>query len=628
MGEKVTELYKGFIQTKNKKPLKEYKDGSNFISYEWARKLPEYAGILAEDIILVDVDDMDTSDTLLQIVDDLAIPCFVVDTTRGKHFLFRNSEVSTNKTKTKTAVGIQVDMKLGSRNSYQILKHNGVARKWIRKCELPDELPRWLLPVKTNVDFNALGEGDGRNQALFNYILTLQSAGLSKDEIRETIGLINKYVVSEPLEDKEIDVILRDEAFKKKSFYKRGEFLHHEFAKYIRQENHVMKLNNVLHVYKDGVYSGKQQDVESAMIQHLPQLTAAKRKETTAYLELIVEKMNSAPVNLIALENGIYNLEDDTLDEFSPDIIIKNKIPVTYDPDVYDEATDKVLDKISCHDAELRALLEEMIGYLLLRRNELGKCFILTGSGSNGKSTLLDMLKNFLGPENYSSLSLDEIGHRFKTAEVFGKLANLGDDISSQYIDNNAVFKKLVTGETVNVERKGKDPFEFNNYAKLIFSANQLPRINDTTDGLMRRLIIIPFNAKFSSADADFDPFIKDKLLTDNAMKYLLQIALKGLKRVLSNKRFTMPDIIKRELAEYEKMNNPVMAFIDEGRKVENETTKEVYLSYSAWCYENGLRPLSQIQFSREMCKHGFITKLKKISGKPVRIFGVTDSNR
>ncbi|WP_040932388.1 primase-like DNA-binding domain-containing protein, partial [Paenibacillus larvae] len=90
----------------------------------------------------------------------------------------------------------------------------------------------------------------------------------------------------------------------------------------------------------------------------------------------------------------------------------------------------------------------------------------------------------------------------------------------------------------------------------------------------------------------------------------------------------TMPDIIKRELAEYEKMNNPVMAFIDEGRKVENETTKEVYLSYSAWCYENGLRPLSQIQFSREMCKHGFITKLKKISGKPVRIFGVTDSNR
>ncbi|MBN3585959.1 hypothetical protein JYB64_26560, partial [Algoriphagus aestuarii] len=94
--------------------------------------------------------------------------------------------------------------------------------------------------------------------------------------------------------------------------------------------------------------------------------------------------------------------------------------------------------------------------------------------------------KHFLGPDNYSSLALEELGHRFKTAELFGKLANIGDDIDSEYIHSNAVFKKLVTGETVNVERKGRDPFEFNNYAKLIFSANEMPRINDRTDGLMR----------------------------------------------------------------------------------------------------------------------------------------------
>ena len=174
------ELYAGFIQTKNKKPLKEFKDGKNLISYDWARQLPEYAGVLNDNIILVDVDDKETSNIVLRIINDLGIHCFVVDTTRGKHFLFQNTDVSTNKTKTNTAIGIKVDIKLGSRNSYQVLKYNGVVRKWIRKCEIPDLLPFWLRPVKHNTDFATLGEGDGRNQALFNYILTLQSVGYER----------------------------------------------------------------------------------------------------------------------------------------------------------------------------------------------------------------------------------------------------------------------------------------------------------------------------------------------------------------------------------------------------------------------------------------------------------------
>ena len=272
-------------------------------------------------------------------------------------------------------------------------------------------------------------------------------------------------------------------------------------------------------------------------------------------------------------------------------------------------------------DAELRRSLEEAVGYILLRRNELGKCFILTGSGSNGKSTFIDMLKHFLRVENYSALSLDEIGQRFKTAEIFGKLANLGDDISNQYLDDNAVFKKLVTGETVNVERKGKDPFEFNCYAKIVFSANQLPRINDTTDGLMRRLVIMPFKAKFSSKDADFDPFIKDKLLTNSAMQYLLRIGIEGLKRVLKNKEFTLPTVVKRELAEYETINNPVIAFLEEDPKIENETSSDVYFKYQKWCYENGLKPLSHALFSHQLRKRGYDTKVKRIDGKNIRVF-------
>ena len=193
-------------------------------------------------------------------------------------------------------------------------------------------------------------------------------------------------------------------------------------------------------------------------------------------------------------------------------------------------------------------------------------------------------------------------------------------DTSFENPENLGPFKlieKLVTGEKVNVERKGKDPFDFRNYSKLIFSANELPRINDLSDGLKRRLIFIPFNAKFSKKDPDFDPFIKDKLLTNESLEYLLKIGIAALKRILKNNSFTASKASQQIWQQYEEINNPVIAFLEDN-KIENEPTKDIYLRYSLYCSESGLKALSRIAFSREVCKHGFNTD-KKIKGE--RIF-------
>lgn len=618
------DFYKGYIATRNKRPLKEYKDSNHLIVLDWARKLDEYAGVLAEDVILIDVDEMKSSDLLLSILDGQGIKPQVIATTRGKHFLFRNTDIETNKTHTNTAIGLTVDIKIGTRNGYHILKFGGVKRPVLRKVDELPELPKWLQPVKSTVDFATLEEGDGRNQALFNYILTLQSAGFSKAEIIETIEIINQYILKKPLAQREIDTILRDDAFKKQSFYKKGNFLHHDFSKYLAVEEHIVKIDQVIHIYKNGMYSSKQSDIEAAMIRHLPELTQARRREALAYLELIAKDVEMSPPTFIALGNGIYDLETDKLQGYSPDIIIKNRIPVNYDPEAYDKTVDNTLNKICCLDQAMRMLLEEAVGYILLRRNELGKFFILTGSGSNGKSTFIDMIKDFLKPENYSSLALEEIDRRFKTPEMFGKLANLGDDISNKYIEETAVLKKAVTGETLNVERKGKDPFEFENYAKLIFSANDMPRINDLSDGLRRRLVIVPFNAKFKDTDEDFDPNIADKLKTDSAMRYLLRIALEGLKRVLAANKFTEPEGVKQAKAQYDLDNNPLLGFIEEHPKIENETVKDVYLRYDVWCRQGNLKPLSRPVFGRELSKLGYKSKVIRVNKDTFRIY-VTD---
>ena len=235
------ELFRGYVPTRNKQCLEKFKGVEKLKTRSEVQDLDEYAGILGEETILIDVDDAETSELLFRIVQDLELKCRVYATTRGKHFLFKNCGVKKSWTKCTLAVGITTDGKVGANNSYEILKSGGVERPIL--YDFPEgeiqELPKWLTPVKSNYDFPNLGEGDGRNQTLFNYILTLQSDDFTKEEARECIRLINRYVLKKPLSDKELDVILRDDAFKKTSFFRDKTFLFDKFATYLKNNNHM-----------------------------------------------------------------------------------------------------------------------------------------------------------------------------------------------------------------------------------------------------------------------------------------------------------------------------------------------------------------------------------------------------
>lgn len=623
-------FFKGFVETKNKKCIEKFKGRTDFKTFEQVQSLPEYAGILAADTILLDIDDSETSEILFKVVQEYALTCRVYRTSRGKHFLFKNSGVPTNKTGCKLAIGLTADIKIGTRNSYEVLKYDGEEREIIYDTAENEEaqpLPRWLHPVKSNMEFLNMEAGDGRNQSLFNYILTLQSNDFNVEEARETIRIINKFVLKVPLAEDEIETILRDDAFKKPVFFIGSTFLFDKFATFLKNNNHIIKINNQLHIYKNGIYVSGLSEIEAEMIKHIPQLNRAKRTEVLSYLDILIrENTKAEDANMIAFANGLYNIVDDSFVAFTPEHIITNKIKWDYSPETYSELADKTLDKIACGDSAIRALLEEAIGYCFYRRNELGKAFILTGDKSNGKSTFLSMIQNLLGEENIASLDLKELGDRFKTAEMFGKLANIGDDIGDEFIANPAIFKKLVTGERVSAERKGQNPFEFNNYSKLLFSANNIPRIKDKTGAVQRRLTIIPFDARFSADDPDFNPYIKHLLKTDEVMEYLINIGIVGLKRVLTNRKFTTSFKVQKAMDEYEENNNPILGFFkeceDEEFRIENEPTNKVYKRYQEYCLANSLQPMSNIEFSKQVNRIlNMKIEDKKISGKKYRIF-------
>ena len=642
-------FFKAFTYTKpgTKEPKLAYTKAENQFNLQSMESQEGFIGLLADDAIMLDADSEKASETLLKIIQEEKLSCMVSQRANGRgihaYFYNLNETVMQNFTDVMLSCGTAVDIKIGAKNGYDCLKYKGDERFIIYDNAPYQNLPKWFFPLKGfKEDFSSMAEGDGRNQALFNYILTLQSFDFTNEEIRETIKILNKYVLKKPLSDKELNTILRDEAFRKQSFFKGTKFLHDKFATYLKNDKHIIKLNGQLHIYQDGFYTQSRQAIEKAMVEQISSLKKTNRTEVLNQLELICESKAFSNANLIAFKNGVYNLADDNFCESNPSFIITNRIPWDYNPAAESELVDITLNKIACQNAEIRALLEEALGSCLYRSNTLGggKAFILTGEGANGKSTFLDMIKTMLGDENIASLDLKELSERFKNAELSGKLANIGDDISSEYIPNASVFKKLVTGERIQAERKGQDPFEFNNYSKLMFSSNDIPRMGNAKESgaILRRLVIIPFEAKFSRDDADYNPEIKYELRTQEAVEYTILLALKGLKRVLENKCYTESKKVQKQLDDYEIVNNNIKAFVEECKendfeddfRILNEPTQDVYRHYEEFCFRNGTKSFSKIEFGRQLCKLLSLESIpspRKIDGKKPRIYRKIDTD-
>ena len=624
-------VFKGYAVGKGKKPIQKVKN-ANLKSWDDVIDSESFGAILNSEFIDISFDSEELSDMFLEMADSNNWNCLILENPRNKHIhtYWRNPDkrIVRGGEDKKLAVGLIADIHSGS--TYIPLRVNGVDR--FPPHFEPDEIdvvPNELLPVNTSIDVLGLTEGDGRNGELYKYILVLQSQlNLSRDEIIEILKNINNHVFDEPLDDNEIETITRDEAFEAPIFFKKNAFLFDTFARYIKNQYHIKRINNQLHIYDDGIYTASYRLIESKMIEIIPNLKATQRSETLKYLEIITPN-NEEPFssNYLAFRNGILNLTTKELLQFSPEYAITNKIPWDYNPNAYDQTVDLTLNKIACNDESIRSLLEECIGYCFYRRNELSKSFILTGTGSNGKSTFLDMVRNVLGRNNYVSLDIDELSEKFSTTTMFGKLANIGDDISDEFLQGKAIsqFKKIVSGNDIKAENKGQDVFFFKPSVKLLFSANEIPRVrNKGFKAIKRRLVIIPFNAEFSKNDPDYKWNIISLLTEQTATEYLIQLGLQGLERVLMNNGFTDSEAVTKQIDEFEKDNNPIIQFVDEFGEdaILNESTSEVFTMYDSFCYKNGFSKVSQKKFSMEIkrlleCEIGDV----KINGKKCRVF-------
>lgn len=302
------------------------------------------------------------------------------------------------------------------------------------------------------------------------------------------------------------------------------------------------------------------------------------------------EKFNN-PDDGIVVENGLLDIKTRKLKEHSPEIVHLSKIPWRYDPERDCPKVKQFVSEI-VHKSDVK-LIQEMFGYCLLKDYPYAKTFMLLGGGANGKSTLIKLLEEFLGRDNISNVSLQEIlDKRFTRIDLFGKLANTHADLPSKKLEDTGIFKMLTGDDTVRGEKKYQDSFQFRNYAKLIYSANELPKTSDRTDAFYRRWIVIDFPHQFMDDDKKTDPSLPHSIIDEEEMSGVLNWALDGLDRILKQNGFSHTKTRKDIKQKWMKETDSLRAFVQIACECKRGTyvlKNDFYEIYKAFCDENDI---------------------------------------
>lgn len=314
------------------------------------------------------------------------------------------------------------------------------------------------------------------------------------------------------------------------------------------------------------------------------------------------DKFNN-PEEGIVVKNGLLDLETRELKEPSPEYIHLSRIPINYDPEADCPKIKKFISEIVNGD-DIK-LVQEMFGYCLLKDYPIAKAFMLLGSGANGKSTLIDLLELFLGEDNIATPSLqDLLDNRFAKVELYGKLANLHADLSNKKLESTGTFKMLTGGDTVRGEKKYQGAIKFKNYAKLIYSANELPKTDDRTTAFWRRWVVIDFPNEFPEGGNGTDESLPHSIATEEELSGLLNWALDGLDRVLEGGHFSHTKTRNEIEKKWIMKTDSLRAFLDMACEIQegSYTLKEdLYKVYKHFCAENNIFTVKKGQVTKRL---------------------------
>lgn len=581
------------------------------------------AWIVPKDYVVVDIDNKPNARVVFDILQGLKIKFSYMTGRKGGHFIFKNSrDIKSISAGLSCSLGITIDIRCNEKG-YIILPENDTDRTWGTISNDIDDIPFFLVPLKSfkaQTSFLNMSEGDGRNDALFRHISSLidYAKELTLNEKCESIRIINAYMFKSPMSDVELQkTVLRDDILNKQQDVdsdKKG-CPEERLADRIIKDKQIITCNEDCYLYNGKYYKKMFDGKELERIIHLEYNSNLKEKQRNEVIKFIKLKswvpsyeLNKS-WNHIVFSNGVLNLANMELMPHSPSQYNTIYIDCDYIKDApYSPIIDGFFNQISNFEEDKKSLLYEIIGYCLIRKNVFEKFFICYGEGATGKSTYLKMIRNLVGENNASFLSLNNLEDTYMPVELFGKLINIGDDIAYKGLRESDILKKLVTGEMFAAQQKYKGPINFANFAKLIFTTNKLPEVYDRSSGFYRRVMIIEINKKIEKPD----PFFLDKL-TQQDYEYLLSVAIEKLMCALSVNKLTECESSRIKLEEYKTDQSSVLSFVKDCRydrnRLDHKPCMVVFKEYESYCDETGFKKLKKVNFDKEICDEFKMTK-------------------
>lgn len=409
------------------------------ITYTSLDKLDSAGLLLNNKVVVVDFDNDNINEDKIIAYFEQRYPTLTVKTTRGTHFYYslpNNLKIKNGADKI-TIGGFQVDYKTGTK-AYAIVKHKGKERKRNRELTLKDlpVLPIEMYPLFKAKNITGLEEGDGRNNSLFYHLRLIREQ--YKDLDITTIGnFINDNILSESLKSNELTTLI--ESVSNLEINANGQYNGDpkdmiSFAEFIAKELDVKIFNGTLY-FKDGINYSKDKIKLNKAINKYLKLRRAQMTELEAQLYIYAELIDNKQKFNIKLRNGVI-IEDNVVDYdcgFTPFYL-----DVTYNQDAYDENVDKFLNFVTCNRRDMRNVLEEILGHILLIDRFPHKIFFLTGSGANGKSTFVEMITKWTG-ELSSHIDIANFDDGTSLISLIGKVVNVADDVDAIYLEKSKI---------------------------------------------------------------------------------------------------------------------------------------------------------------------------------------------
>lgn len=325
--------------------------------------------------------------------------------------------------------------------------------------------------------------------------------------------------------------------------------------------------------------------------------------------------------HLVSLRNGVLDLRkflddaDDVVSPHSPRLFTLAALPIDFDPAATCPLWDSFLAR-NLNNDDRSTMLQEWFGICATFNNSFQSFLMLEGSGSNGKSVICSVLTAFLGLRNVSHVPLECFGETFHLSGTVGKLANIVSEIGEVEKANEGTLKSYTSGDRMTFNRKNLPLFEAVPTARLVMATNSLPRFADRSNGVWRRMLLLPLDVVIGDAErvAGMDS-VEWWSARPKELAGILLWALTGLARLVKSRHFTRPESMLAGMAEYQLDCFPARRFLSETYENNEQgevSTHEVYQLYRNWCEENGNKPQAANSFAKEIRKVFPSAKIKR----------------